>query len=146
MDSLIHYHWHIDEKLYYFLFCVILSIPIRVVLAVISAAQLSYVDQMGFWKSFWGALVGFIFVEDKKFRARSDFTLPFWLGFLELLAYPVLIATGALSVIGAWIAFKALAQWRTWTTHRFTFNRFLLGNALVVFASYWLSYEFVSVQ
>jgi hypothetical protein len=56
-----------------------------------------------------------------------------------------LIATGALSVIGAWIAFKAVVQWNTWTKQRFTFNRFLLGNALVVMASYWLSYLYVVV-
>ena len=64
-----------------------------------------------------------------------DYWHPFILGSLEMLSYPVLIRTDNLHLVGAWLAFKALAQWKVWSDHRVAFNRFLIGNALVLLCS-----------
>jgi len=69
-------------------------------------------------------------------QPHSDYWLPSILGFLELASYPPLIATGQWTIIGAWIAFKTVAQWRTWNEDRITFNRYLIGNALIVLFSF----------
>jgi len=67
-----------------------------------------------------------------------DYWHPFILGFFELTAYPVLMATGNWRFVGAWLAFKTLAQWKHWSKYRVAFNRFLIGNALVLFCSFLL--------
>jgi len=56
-----------------------------------------------------------------------------------LAIYPPLIAHMDLAPIGAWITLKTVAQWGEWKTDRGTFNRFLLGNALVITAAIWLA-------
>ena len=65
-----------------------------------------------------------------------DYWHPFILGLFELMAYPVLMATGNWRFVGAWLAFKTLAQWKHWAKYRVAFNRFLIGNALVLFCSF----------
>ncbi len=71
---------------------------------------------------------------------RSDYLLTFLLGTLELVVYPILLlAQNGAYVIGAWLSFKALAQWRGWTESRNSFNHFLLINAVVVVVSYLLA-------
>jgi hypothetical protein len=65
-----------------------------------------------------------------------DHVHPFVLGFLELLTYPVLMASGSWTAIGAWIGLKTVAQWDRWKLERDIFNNFLIGNAVVVIASY----------
>jgi hypothetical protein len=67
-----------------------------------------------------------------------DHIHPFILGWIELTVYPVLMASGAWTVIGAWIGFKTVAQWERWKMERNIFNVFLIGNALVVILSYLL--------
>ena len=150
MENLVRYNWHINNKCAFIVVVVGASILIRVILSLFSAAHLWYIYDTTFWNGFCGAFRGFIRpavgseCEKQQLRKRSDFLSPFFLGLLELIAFPILIATGALTVIGAWIGFKAIAQWGTWKEERFTFNRFLLGNALVVAVSYWLAWEFVT--
>lgn len=78
-------------------------------------------------------------------RSHSDLLLPAAIGSVELFAAPILIATEAWSVVGAWIAFKAFAQWGTWKERRSPYNHFLLGNALMVVFSYILAVLFVKV-
>jgi hypothetical protein len=68
-------------------------------------------------------------------RIRSDFLLTTFLGTLELISYPVLLQMGSWSVIGAWIGFKTIAQWAAWIKNRNQFNRYLIGNALVLISS-----------
>jgi uncharacterized membrane protein HdeD (DUF308 family) len=74
---------------------------------------------------------------------RSDFWLTTILGSLELLSYPVLLKIELWTVIGAWIGFKTVAQWRVWTESRSQFNRYLTGNALVIMASVLVLLPFV---
>jgi hypothetical protein len=75
--------------------------------------------------------------------SRADTAPDYWyntaLGAMELVAFPALMVLGEWSIIGGWIAFKALAQWRRWNDNRFVFNRFLLANAVQVWASLFLS-------
>src|SRR5512134_3247358 len=69
----------------------------------------------------------------------SDYFHGFFVGLLQLLVFPVLIATGTQAYIGAWLGFKVVAQWKRWAEDRTSFNRFLILNALVLLFSYWLS-------
>jgi hypothetical protein len=43
---------------------------------------------------------------------------PFILGTIELISYPILMATNNSSYIGAWLGFKTLAQWKYWSENR----------------------------
>jgi hypothetical protein len=71
------------------------------------------------------------------FRISPDFDLdPMFLGTLELLAYPIMMATGHWSAIGAWLGLKTVAQWEAWKQGRAQYNQFLIGNALVLIFSF----------
>lgn len=131
-------YFYFTDKCSYVFWAIVLSLLIRAILGVFSAWHLHHVEGLKFWEAFWGAIKGSL-PGPRDLRERSDFLMPFFLGILELLGYPILIATDQLNIIGVWIGFKTVAQWSTWKIQRFTFNRFLLGNALVVAASYVLS-------
>jgi hypothetical protein len=75
----------------------------------------------------------------------SDAWHGFFVGLLELLVFPVLMATGNLPYIGAWLSFKVVAQWRRWGESRTDFNRFLILNGLVLLLSYWFARRFIYV-
>ena len=139
MYSLVYHQWQIENYVAYFSFGLFSSIAIRVALAIFSASHLRHVEGLKWCTGFCGSVTGWICSADKELRKRSDYSLAFWLGLLELYTYPIFIATDAAYVIGAWIGFKAVAQWGTWKEERVTFNRFLLGNALVVVTAYFIS-------
>jgi hypothetical protein len=82
--------------------------------------------------------------KDSVYRDDSDYLLPFFLGLIEQYSYPVIMAIGEWKLIGAWLAFKTIAHWHRWSSDRFTFNRYLIGNALVVVTSL-LMVRFVEV-
>jgi hypothetical protein len=87
-----------------------------------------------FWLVFWG------WSERLSIGAR-DYWLNFFIGVAELCAYPVLIASGQVEVIGGWVAIKTAGQWQAWQKCRTSFNRFLLGNILILAISYlWLQH------
>ena len=66
-------------------------------------------------------------------QSIRDYWLNFFVGLLELLAYPYFIATGNFKVIGGWLALKTIVLWREWDKDsRAPYQRFLLGNALVI--------------
>lgn len=72
----------------------------------------------------------------------NDYGQGFLLGSLEAFTYPALIASGNASYIAAWLALKTVPIWREWNKIRSVYNRFLIGNALVVIASYFLGDHF----
>jgi hypothetical protein len=72
-----------------------------------------------------------------------DYWLNTVLGLLELVAFPILMAAGAWVPVGAWITLKTVAQWDVWKKNRTTFNRFLIGNALVLGISVALAKVFM---
>lgn len=77
---------------------------------------------------------------------HSDHWLTFILGIIELSIYPILIVTHNWSFIGAWLGFKTVAQWGTWGKNRNTFNRFLIGNVIVLLVSYLLLTGFIFIN
>jgi hypothetical protein len=71
------------------------------------------------------------------FRVTPDYWLSFFLGMLEMLAYPFLIVTNHPLIIGSWLTFK--------TVHRMSYargvprgpyNQYLVGNALILIGAY----------
>lgn len=81
----------------------------------------------------WRVFLGF------DLKSQPDYLYTLVIGVIELISYPIILfATNEIAIIGGWISLKALAQWRAWSDDRSTFNRFLIGNALVVILSIWL--------
>jgi|GEM_PF-3456346 len=127
------------------------SIFIRVVHAVLRAWKMHHeqevIGRISFWK-FVGRNISGIHPIKRKENGEiasprwSDYWYTFILGSLEILAYPILLVTGNWGAVGAWIGFKALAQWKVWPTDRAVFNLFLIGNGLNVLASVVLSFVF----
>jgi hypothetical protein len=70
--------------------------------------------------------------------SKDDYFQPFFVGLLELLVYPALLAAGVPQYIGAWLGLKVVPQLGSWSTHRESYQRFLIGNGLVLIASYFL--------
>ena len=132
--------WQVESVLGYSVRVVLASLLVRIVIAALKAAT-SCERAHGFPDELWRCFRGFGLRED----TLVDHWHPFVLGLFELSAYPVLMVTGHWSFIGAWLAFKTIAQWKRWTEERTSFNRFLIGNALVLFLSLlWLT-RFVTV-
>ena len=77
-----------------------------------------------------------IFIGISKIDPTPDIWYNFILGTIELFCFPILMGTNSWPAIGAWIAFKALAQWNRWIKNRLVFNRFLIANAIIIIASY----------
>ena len=120
---------------------------VRTVMSAISSLQLvrNDVPARPFDYFLWGFRKCWIgWFPTGKYREQSDMHVPAITGLLELLFYPLLLAANGLTVdgttvIGAWIAFKAVAQANRWKDDRFSFHRFLLGNAMVVIFSVGIS-------
>lgn len=89
-------------------------------------------------KGFVPIILGVGITEENKLVAADRLTRLF-LGILELLAYPVLMKAGVPEYIGAWLAFKTVNRWQYRKQDRGLFNRYLLGNALILLFSYCLA-------
>jgi uncharacterized membrane protein YphA (DoxX/SURF4 family) len=117
----------------YFALAASASLVIRLVLSVLkwSEGWPKLNPQDGFWVTFRG------------FGGRKDdYFQPFLVGFLELLVYPALLAAGVPQYIGAWLGLKVVPQLGSWSTNRESYQRFLIGNGLVLVASYFLRIYF----
>src|SRR5881398_57296 len=126
----------IDPLSYYVLFAGLLSLAVRVAMALLKVPER---------KSGKTRLVAFI-DNLKGFgsnRQVDDYLYPYYLGFLEFLSYPVLMAADLWPFIGVWLAFKTAGQWEHWKKSRHMFNRFLIGNALVIILSLLIMVSFV---
>lgn len=88
-----------------------------------------------FLGTFWDDFCGFRHPDPK----LHDFLHPTILGVMELLAYPTLLYDSNWAVIGGWLAFKTYSRRTAWSEDRAIYNRFLIGNALVILISYFLS-------
>ena len=87
-----------------------------------------------FWKNFRAD-----FLSSHPSELIRDYWHPSIIGFLELAIYPLLIATSNWYAIGGWIAVKTAIGWRGWDTNCTSYNRFLIGNGLVVSAALLLA-------
>ena len=134
----------IDPLSYYVLFSALLSLAVRVVMALLKVPErkngktrlVSFIDNL---KGFGSNRQ----VDDYLYEELDDYLYPYYLGFLEFLSYPVLIAADLWPFIGAWLAIKTAGQWEHWKKSRHSFNRFLIGNALVIVLSLLVMVDFV---
>jgi hypothetical protein len=127
---------HIPEAyVWYLVSAAVFSVVIRVILSALRASEVPKDRLRAFPPIFHG------------FRSEGlvtpDYWQPFLLGVLELTAYPVLLASGKPEYIGAWLAFKTLPRLGAWEKQRNNYQRFLIGNALVLIFSYALTRWFI---
>src|SRR5437867_11164174 len=122
----------IDPLSYYVLFAALLSLAVRVVMALLKVPErksgktrfVSFIDNL---KGFGSNRQ----VDDYLYEELDDYLYPFYLGFIEFLSYPVLMAADLWPFIGVWLSFKTAGQWEHWQKSRHMFNRFLFCYALV---------------
>jgi hypothetical protein len=137
MDKLIS-GWHLLRPWVGLGTVLVLQVVIRAFLTLLRT--LEHHPAGAFWIDYRRDFLGFH--PDKN---RADYWFPSILGLLELISYPVLMVTGAWTVIGAWIGFKTFAQLEAWKKDRNSFNRYLIGNALVVILSLLCLTQFVGL-
>ena len=77
-------------------------------------------------------------------QGGADYWQPSLVGVLELSVYPLLLASGKPEYIGAWLLFKTLPRFGSWERQRNVYQRFLIGNAIVLLASYALMRLFIA--
>ena len=128
--------WKVESPLLYIFVAAMLSLGVRIIASLLKACERE--AGSSYWHSFRMTMSGFATDPNMK-----DYLFTFYLGWIEIAAYPILMRTGNWVIIGAWLTLKVLPQWKHWTEHRPAFNRFLIGNALVLFASLWLAACFV---
>ena len=130
---------HIASPGSYLAIALVASLVIRLLLALFRAYQLKAEEKSPFVVELRRAFAGL--PSEAKHRngkgpnepvAQGDYLTPLMLGFLELVAYPPLLLASQWVYIGAWIGFKTIAQYKHWSDDRAIFNRYLVGNALVV--------------
>ena len=115
----------------YIVFACAICLVIRAVLSVWRWSE--YRSQLEPQPKFWNILRGYGSGEK-----ADDYLQPLFLGLMELLVYPILIANDKPEYIGAWLGLKVLPRLGEWSKQRNTYQRFLIGNAAVIVASYWL--------
>ncbi len=130
------------QPLLYYLLAFLFTIFIRV--AISSFKALMLMNSPGktrgsFFEIWW------IIFWDNSARVSSDerdYRLPFYIGFLEMCIYPFLMHCDKWEMIGAWLTFKTVGQFHRWGENRSTFQRFLLGNILVLLCSFFILSRF----
>jgi hypothetical protein len=91
-------------------------------------------------KWFWPVLLGTGKSEtDNGPILAADRLTGLLIGFLEAVAYPILIKVNQPEYIGAWLAFKTVNRWQYRRQDRGLFNRYLVANALLLVAGYILA-------
>lgn len=125
-----------DYHYWFFLLIPLLALCVRFAMSMLRAWELSFKKDDKFRVLLCKSLRGIQYRPDGRIdEIQSDYLFTAIIGLFEIGAYPVLMVTGAWSVIGAWIAFKAVAQWKRWTEDRTTFIRFLIGTQLTLAAA-----------
>src|SRR5207244_5060757 len=97
----------IDPLSYYVLFAGLLSLAVRVAMALLKVPErksgktrfVSFIDNL---KGFGSNRQ----VDDYLYEELDDYVYPYYLGFIEFLSYPVLIAADLWSFLCDWLAFK----------------------------------------
>ncbi|MEA4976257.1 MAG: hypothetical protein VB046_11020 [Paludibacter sp.] len=117
----------------------LLSLICRLINSSLKAIEVYHDENVHYEKRNYFIILRCIFLGVVKQNSHySDYWFNFILGTIEILVYPILLKLNAIIIIGAWLGFKTLAQWKIWEDKRLVFNRFLIGNALVVILSYWI--------
>ena len=124
-----------EAYVWYLVSAAVVSVLIRIISSGLRASEAPKERRRAFLGIFHG------FQSDG--QVTPDYWQPTLLGFLELTIYPILLASGKPEYIGAWLAFKTLPRFGSWEKHRNTYQRFLIGNALVLIFSYALGRLFI---
>lgn len=142
----------IASPIWYLVSVVVAVVIIRIILAVFKALATKDgehrrdtekpdpIKDYSFKNLFWVGFSGF-----SGDITTRDYWLPALIGFAELCAYPPLIMSNQLAVVGGWLALKTAGQWNLWGTSRTAFNRFLVANLLVIGISFFALSRFVKV-
>lgn len=120
----------------YFITLLIFSLLIRAFLASLRALKRNGEIREPFLECAWGIFLGFPMGQTDEDIKKADHWCNYILGLIELSGYSILMAANEWKIIGAWLGFKTLAQWNVWKDDRTTFNRFLIGNAIVVIVAF----------
>lgn len=136
--------WVVDRPIPYLLTVFACAAAIRIVHGALRAVRLT-ADAGGGWRVFVATFKRILWgfpaansgasgstVAPAAVGGAPDYFTTFIIGSFELAAYPVLMATGAWTVIGAWMGLKTAAQWREWSRDRTVFHMFLIGNLMVI--------------
>jgi hypothetical protein len=78
------------------------------------------------WKKWWIKFCGFCTYQDPE----PDLWYNFFIGVIELIAYPHLMVAGKWEIIGVWIGFKIFVPGIKYTSSKLAVNRFVLINAI----------------
>jgi hypothetical protein len=135
--------WQIRGVFQYLLLVILCQFAIRLLSSVLRAIELQSESESFLTLAKYNFLG--IHPKDNE-KIRSDFWFSSILGLLELGTFPILMAVGAWNVIGAWIGLKTVAQWNHWKDNRASFNRYLIGNALVVIVSLLILVPYIIVK
>lgn len=123
-----------------------ISIVFRMFMSLLQSLELKYSGPKDLIEQknliFIDVYISFLYGQNPN-NNRNDLFYNFLLGFFELLIYPILIKSSNIEIIGAWLGFKALAQWGRWNKERLIYNRFLIANLLIVVISYFLSHIYI---
>src|SRR5579863_3778125 len=119
MDKLAH-GWGITHWGMYFGLGLLIQVEVRVFMSGLSAWYLYRTrEPTPYWPSLrkpnafellWRSAIG-VHPKDSVCRDDSDYALPLILGLIEQWSYPILMAVGAWTAIGAWLGFKTIAHW-----------------------------------
>lgn len=125
---------NIEFSYYYLVFVIVAQTGVRAFMCALRSAEI-----VGLESSFWPNWRKDFLSTHPDEEVVKDFWYPTIIGMLELAIYPLLIVAGTWQPIGGWIAIKTAVRWQRWSTNRATYNRFLIGNGLVIFPSLWLT-------
>lgn len=92
------------------------------------------------WEAIWQS-----FCSWAHHKNIDDYGIPICIGIIELSLYPILMLADKWIVIGAWLGVKTATQWKGWRAGRTPYNRFLLGNILVIAISFFLLTNSISL-
>lgn len=132
--------WKINHYCSYIALILVIPLVVRIVSSFFRVCEFRAIEKKRFGlnetfcKQLWNSFLGCPL--DRWKPESGDYWHPFILGILETASYPILIITGFWQAIGAWLTFKTLGQWKHWADHRASFNRFLIGNALIIIMSF----------
>ena len=132
--------WSVTDPLLFVFLAFVMALVVRLLSSLLRAIEIACHPGNPYWPSVWESFRG-VDPDPKK----ADYWFPYILGVLEFIGYPVLMAVGAWTFIGAWLGFKTVAQWKYWGEHRPAFNRFLILNAFVVFLALTVLTPYVRV-
>lgn len=116
----------------FLLFAMGSPLVVRVILAFLSSL---YSSKKIPAQTFSSEFLGFVFGAGGR---DPDYWSGYFVGVVELVIFPFLLAAGGWTVIGAWIAGQTAIGWKHWhgPELRIRFNHFLIATGLVLMLSY----------